>query len=316
MKSDKIINFGELLKKAWQFVWKFKYLWLLGILTGGGASASTNNLSYLINSSPNTDDWQNSMSGHNLANNIPPIEKVLGASDTALTAAIIITISITIIIISLLIIYLNVTARGAIISAVNGIDRDKNFRLTESWHYGHKYFWKIFGFSIIFSLLIILPMIFLAAPVAIMVAVRWYVPAIIIGVLFLLIFVIYIIYLSLAIEYGERILVLENKGAWESITLGTQFLNKNWKNVLLTYLILIAVMIGAGTVLAVGILLVGGILFAMVFGLYFINQVTAIIVAIPLGLALFVVLLAANGIISSYRSTIITLAYKEIKSIN
>jgi len=315
MKSDKLINFGELLKEAWQYIWSFKYLWLLGILAGGGISASTNNFSYFLNSGSDAKDWQ-SLSNHTVANGMPSMGRVLGASDSAISAIAILVVTIVALAFCLVLIYLNITARGAIISAVDKLDLDKKFSLAESWHYGHKYFWKILGFNVLFALLIIIPTLFLAAPIIMMVVVKWYIPAVIVGLFFLLIFIVYVTYISLSIQYGERILVLENKGAWDSIKLGTQFLNKNWKNVLLTYLILIAVMVGAGTVLAIGVLLVGGILFAIAFGIYLLNQTVAIIIAIPFGLALFCALLVANGMISSYQSTLLTLVYKEIKSNN
>ncbi len=32
------INFGEVLTKAWQIVWKFKVLWIFGILAGCGGN--------------------------------------------------------------------------------------------------------------------------------------------------------------------------------------------------------------------------------------------------------------------------------------
>jgi len=131
----------------------------------------------------------------------------------------------------------------------------------------------------------------------------------------LLIFIIYAIYISISIQYAERILVLENKGAWDSIKLGTQFINKNWRNVLLTYLVLLAVMIVAGILLIIGILLVGGILFGATLGLYFINSIVAIVVAIPLALAFLIALLVINGLISSYQSSLLTLDYREIKKL-
>lgn len=314
MRSDKIVNFGELLKKAWQYVWKFKYLWLLGILTGGGASSGSSNFSLPANSWPNNNDWQNSMTGHNLTDAVPSLGKVLGASGTSLPIVLMLVIALAVFLLLILFIYLSITARGAIISAVNGIDSGKNFSLAESWHYGHKYFWKILGFSILSFLIIFVPLLFLATPVVIMAMLKWYIPAIIVGVLFLIIFVLYAIYIALSIQYGERILVLENKGSWDSIKDGMQFFRNNWKNVLLTYLILIALMIGAGTALVIGLLIVGGSLAAIVYGLYLANQTVAIILAIPLGLILFTALLAANGLIASYQSTLITLVYKEIRA--
>lgn len=315
MKTDKIVNFGEVLKKAWHHVWKFKYLWLLGILAGGGTSMSSNNISSLSNLNTRSKDWQN-FNTDSLTSFATSAGKVLGAANTSFPIILTIIIVLAVILLLLIFIYLNITARGAIISAVDGIDKDRNISLSQSWHMGHKYFWKILLFAILVCLLLLIPLLFLATPVVIMAMVRWYIPAIVVGLLFLLLFMVYAFYITLSMQYGERILVLENKQAWDSIKLGVNFFNKNWKNVLLAYLILIALMIGAGLVLAIGLFIIGGTFFGVVFGLYFANHNAAIIVAIPLGLALFAALLVASGLISSYQSTLLTLVYKEIKSNN
>lgn len=313
MKTDKIVDFGEVLKKAWQHVRKYKYLWLLGLLAGSGSGVSSNNFSWVMDSSSSPSNWRPE-SIYNLPSSIPSMGRVLGAADSTVSSVSVLIITLITLMLFVVVIYLNITARGAIISAVDKINQEKENTLSDSWKNGHKYFWRILGFSIIFALLIIVPLLFLATPVVIMVVVRWYIPAVIIGIVFLLLFIVYAIYLSLSVQYGERILVLENEGAWDSIKAGTQFLHKNWKNVLLAYLILLAVMFGAVAILAIGIILVVGTLFGIVYGVYLLNSVVAIILAIPLGLALLVAFLTASGVVSSYRSTFITLVYSEIKS--
>lgn len=318
MKSEKIINFGELLSRAWKYVWKFKFLWLLGLLAGGSAGVSGNNLSYLFNSTPNskTKDWQSIFSGHSMASSLPNSGKVLGVADMATPVFVMLLIFLLLLILVFLFVYLRINSKGAIICAVDRIDQDKKTSLAEAWSLGHKYFLRILGFSILYSLIIILPLLFLATPVIIMAVVRWYIPAIIVGIIFSLIYVVYAIYLALSVEYGERILVLKNKRSWESIKLGIDFFNKNWKNVLLTYLILIAVMLAAGTVLALGIILVCVILGALIYGVYLLNSIAAVIVGVPIALAFIIVMFVACGFIASFRSTILTLAYKEIVKLN
>lgn len=62
------MDFGEVLKKAWKIIWKFKVLWIFGILSscgqsGGGSGGSSANSSAQYNGS----DGANVFNG-----NLPP----------------------------------------------------------------------------------------------------------------------------------------------------------------------------------------------------------------------------------------------------
>lgn len=311
MNSSKLIDFGKLLKISWQYVWRYKFLWFLGILIGGGVSTSGNNFSYLFNSNSEKQNWQNYFDSNKL-DSISGAGKVLGQSNYLSSTSVIIFIALIVLVLAVVMIYLQVTARGAIISAVDKIDQNKHVSLSQSWRTGHKYFWKIFFYSVLVCLIIFVPLSFLSAPIILMATIRWYIPAIIIGMIFLLIIIVYIIYISLIAQYGERILVIENRGPWESIKAGLVFFNKNWKNVLLFYLIIVAVMLASGAALMFASLMVVGILAAIIYGIYTLSSTVAIIVSIPIVLALLILMLVISGIISSYQSTFITLAYKEI----
>lgn len=315
MNSSKLIDFGNILKKSWQCVRKYKYLWLLGILTGGGLNAGSNNINYIFDSSNQKQDWQSFWQNHNFSQ-LSDTGKVLGASDYSLSTNMIITIAVLGFILAVVFIYLQVTARGAIISAVDEINRGENFTLGQSWRAGHKCFWRILLYTLLLMLIMIIPLAVLAIPVAIMASIRWYVPAIIVGLVFALIFIVYAIYIALIVQYGERILVIENKGPWESFITGSKFFRMNWKNVLITYLINIAIAVVAGIAIVISSLIVFSVLFGIVYGIYFINLTAAIIVAIPFGLAVFAALLIIGGILSAFQSSFVTLSYKEIKNLS
>ena len=314
MNTTKLVDFGSVIKKAWQYTWKYKYLWFLGILTGGGFSGGGNNINYLINSGSENQNWQNIFHNHAVSSS-PIMGKILGATDYSISTGFIVFMSLLGLILAIALIYLQITARGAIITAVDKLDQNQHFTLGNSWHAGHKYFWRIFLFTLLLVFIILVPLAFLFTPVAIMASLRWYIPAVIVGIIFALIFVVYAIYIALIVQFGERILVLEDKGPWQSIIIGEKFFRKNWKNVLLTYLINMAVAMLAGIVVVIACLIVVGLLFGIVYGIYTANSTAAIVVAIPLGLAVLIALMIIGGIISAYQSSILTLAYKEIKNI-
>ena len=318
MKSANI-DFLKILKNSWSYVWKYKFLWLLGLLAGGGGlNYSGGNFSYLWNGS-DTEKLKNlpPLHGGDVAiNNLPAAGRVLGGStqDTTLFFAI---VALLILVFALLFIYLNITAQGAIIKSVERIDSDRTIKLGQSWHFGHKYFWRVLGFSLFYGLvLILLPLLVLSTPVVIFAVSSLTIPAIIFGVLFFLVYFVYVIYLALIMPYAIRLLVLEDYPVIKSITKGFHFFNKNWKNAVLMYLIILAVMTAASIVLGIALLISGGILVLIGVGMYLLNTIVGIIYTVIFGLALFIALMIAAGLISSYQSTVLTLTYRNIKALN
>lgn len=309
MKSGNI-DIAKILKRAYEIVIKNKYLWLLGLLAGGGGISLYNGGSGFSGL-----DQENIFKGGedisvNRASDLAG--KVLG-DYTGITSDILMAIVIAVLIFAIIMIYLSITAKGAILSAVDEIDADKKVALGEAWRSGKKYFWRLFWLSVITSLIVFVP---IAVVVGVSVALYLSglkVTAVIIGVLFALVFVIGLIYLSLFYPYAERMLVLENISTTQSLKDGVAFFNKNWKEAVIMYLVMIAVNIGISFVL----LIVGSII-VIVLGLlgvaiYYASHVLVWIYAVPVGLVLIAILLIISGIIASYNSAVYTLTYKEIK---
>ena len=69
----KQFDFGTILSRAWQIIWKFKVMWIFGILAGCGRNGPSpnNRLSYRADSQ--TNDWQNYQ---NWVNKIDPNQVV------------------------------------------------------------------------------------------------------------------------------------------------------------------------------------------------------------------------------------------------
>lgn len=313
MKTSNI-DFVEIIKKSFRYILKYKYLWLLGLLAGGGGIGFGNS-GYTMSQSDFNNFEPLKNSGDVSMQNIGSISgKVLGV-ESGINTTIWFILAITILALIILFIYFSITARGAIVFSVDKIDSGKDLSFSQAWRGGYKYFWKILLLSIIFGLIIFIPILVFAGIIVGLVLLKLTVTAIILGLLFLLIFIAFVIYISLIIPYSERILIIENISTLKSITHGIKFFNRNWKNALLMYLILIALNIGASIVLAIGLgtIVIVLILIGLLF--YAINIILVWIFGVLAGLAVLIFLLVATGIIQSYNSTVFTLTYREIKKL-
>lgn len=312
------IDFVAIIKKAFHFVLKYKYLWLFGLLAGG-SGAGFNNSGYTMSGTDmeklkDLNPLKNS--GDVSLQNIGSVGGKIMGVESGTNIATWIVLAVVILALVILCIYLSVTARGAIVLSVDKIDSGQDLNCWQAWRGGYKYFWKIFLLSIIFGLIIFIPILVLGGIIAGLAFLKLTVTAIVLGLLFLLIFIIFVVYLSLIIPYSERILIIENISLTESVLGGVKFFNKNWKNAVLMYLILAALNIGASIALAIGLgtVIIVLVLIGLLF--YAINIVLVWIYGVLAGLLIIALLLTATGMIQSYYSTTITLTYREIKKLN
>ena len=307
------MNHFKILKESFNLVLKNRYLWFLGLFLGGGIGSNYLNLP----SSMKTNNVPNNTSGNIAAlvsANVKDAGQVLGEKVGAsisnpewLIAAILILIFV------LLMIYLSITAKGAATWAVVKLHSGTKFGLSDAWAMGHKYFWRKLSFDIIVGASILVIMAVLATPVILFAIFEMIIPAIVLGIIFGLAFVAFIVYVSLFLPYSERTVFLEDKKNFAAIFAGFKLFNKNWLNLVLMYLILF----GIGMVIAVGIILsviiLGLLAFAIGSGFYFLNHITGYVIGGTIGLAIIIALIILSGALQSFSWSAITLAYKEIK---
>lgn len=311
------LNFDSILKRSYNLIIKFKFLWLLGILTA--ASSGFSGSSYSSSDWFNKFDSNSSDQSFNLQNNffskISEGGKVLGTSTAdKLTSLNSLTLTIMVILIIFLIIciYLRVTAAGAIVKSVYALDEGTNTTLASSWRFGHKYFWRRFGFGLIMAFLALTP-IFITVFIACLISLLHIIAlTILVSVIFGLISLASIIYLSLISPYAERILFIKGKDIFTSIENGFRFFNKNWIDIVLVYLINIAFGIIYGIAAMIAMLFCIGIFLLPVILIYTASQVLAICFGLIVLLAIFIVLLIFSGGFQAFKSSNLTLAYKDL----
>lgn len=307
------MNHLKILKESYGLVIKHKYLWFLGLLLG--TSSGMNLYNY---SGDNSNFFKQNGSNENIASlvsaNVKDAGQVLGDKiSVGMSNTEWVIIAFCVLILIIVLIYLSVTAKGATTWAISKLHGGAKFGLSDAWKMGHKYFWRRLSFDIITGASILIIMSILALPVIVLAIFELIVPAVILGILFGLAFLAFVIYLSLFLPYSERILFLENKKTFPAILGGFKLFNKNWVNLLLMYLILFAIGMAVAIGLMIAVIICGLLAFGIGAAFYFLNHIAGYAIGGLIGFALLLALLVFCGALQSFNWAVITLAYKEIK---
>ncbi|MFA5926988.1 MAG: hypothetical protein WCT32_01470 [Patescibacteria group bacterium] len=318
------MDYQAILTRAFNIIKRHRFLWLLGLFTGGAVpNWQFGNTNYTPTESDleKLRNWQENipikLPSTDLvrADGAESLGKVLGDSAQSIVGTDFFwPILVTLLIISGIAIYLSTTARSAIIRSVYLIDKGKAITLGESWRIGHKYFWRQLSLSVIVSALIVLPLLLMVTPIvllAIFVPSNYaLIPSVI---LFAIIMIGFMIYVSLVTPYAQRMLIIENKRPLESIIASIKFFNQSWLQFVGLYFILMALNIAAGIVFVLALLVAIAILFAIGAAINTMSSIALAVYASIAVVAVIVTLLVYGGIISAFSSTSTTLAFLDRK---
>lgn len=152
MKGDLTVNFGEVLTKAWQIIWKHKILWFFGILASIG-SWGGNNINYSFSGTQSLE--------------VPPAFQEFTRSPGEMAAWIFLGVIVLLLLIAL-VIFLNTIGRIALIRGSQAADSGSvRIIFGELFSGSLPYFWRVFLLNLLFglamaivSILIILVMVF------------------------------------------------------------------------------------------------------------------------------------------------------------
>lgn len=308
------MDYGKLIKKSFALVWNNRFLWILGIFAGGSGLGFMNFGGY----SGGGSDWEDVKEGipsdtAQSALESNPFGHVLGAQTDSISAVATAILIVLVLALALLLVYICITSKGALVLATRELNDDKATNFSSSWAMGRKYFWRRLGMSLLISLVIFVVLIILSIPVILLAIFELTIPAIILGILFLIPFCLAIFYFSLFFPYTERIFFIENKSVLLSLKDGFVFFNKNWLVAILVYLISGGIGIGVGLAIFIALGIVGLILFGICALIFLASQMAAYIVGAVFALILLIALIYFSGAINSFNWTMITLAYAELK---
>ncbi|MBI5943400.1 MAG: hypothetical protein HY864_03455 [Chloroflexi bacterium] len=290
-------NFGEVLARAWQIIWKHKVLWVFGVFAsfargGGGGSSGGSNSGYQTGSgdSPfSTDQLERGMNqfGHFLENNL----------------WIIIAVVVLLFLLSFVFFMLGMMGRIGIIKGVARAEKGaEKLAFGEIWSESMPFFWRIFGLNFLIGLAffaILFPLVLFGVFTA--------------GIGFLCILPLLCILIPLSwvfmviIEQAQAAIVLEDLGMMDGFKRGWEIVKANAGP-----MIVMALILGIGGAV-IGVIIALPIILAavpLIIGANRLNEtLTPVYIAAACCAAYFPILLFLNGILTAYIQSAWALTY-------
>ncbi len=293
-------NFGEVLTRAWQIIWKHKVLWIFGILAScarrsGGSSSGGGNRG--IQTDP----------GGNAPFSGGQMERVMTQFGQYIEQHlwIIIAVSLALILFSIIIYAIGMMGRIGLIKGTYKAENGQSLVFGEIWSESMPYFWRIFGLNFLIGLaffVIFIPLILFGVITA--------------GIGFLCIIPLICILVpvgwvvALILEQAQAAIVLEELGMLDGLKRGWQIVKSN-----------------VGPIIVMGLILgIGGFIVGIVFALPVIIAVVPLVVGVaalresltPLYIALaccavyMPILIFFNGVLTAYLQSAWTLTFMRL----
>jgi hypothetical protein len=298
------MDYGGLVKKALDIMWKFKYLWVFGFfvqaLSGGGGGMvrlpdKWDKFKFPIGCC--SDSW------HGLNGLKVTIDNHIGE----LAIAIILLLILAAFLIFLIFMVLGIISQGGLIHCVSRIQAGEKPSFGDGWRVGIKNFWRMLGIWIIIAILIITSIFLILVPF-ILVIIASGVFGLLFGMFLIPLFILAIIFISLIDFYATRTCILEGKGVFDSLAGAWETLKNNLaKTVMVTI-----ISIGSTFVYIIGFIVLGLVL-AIPFVLMAVaNLFLGIVLGVLAGLIYIIVVSGAWG---AYIDSLWTLAFLELKKL-
>ncbi len=299
------MDYGGILKRAWNVTWKYKILWLFGLFAGGFGSSggSTGSPS---SSTSSTSNPFNGLTPQQIEGRIAPYIGLIVAGIVFL------------VVIGIVFWIVGIAARGGLVHLVNEAEDRRQVRAGEGWDRGFHFWWRTFAMELLLGLpaLVIGGVTAAAVAVGILGAIRSgsssaagaAALSAVGGMCFLLVIVVilaiaYALIIGPVLQLALRYIVLKDQGPIESIKSGWHDLWSK-RGAFVMYLLMIAVGLGIGiasAIVFVPVLLVG-------FALVFLG---------PVGIALaatlvMVVALAIGSVTGTFHSAVWTIFFRRM----
>jgi hypothetical protein len=307
------MDYGEVIRKAWDITKKYKYLWIFGFIlalfggrgvgvrTGGGRG-----IEYTLR-------------GEDLQKAPLIMQQFLFRLQNVLRDNIhlIILSVIFLIIFSLAGLVLFIIAEGGLIGCVSNIESNEKSGLIDGFKIGAHYFWRILGKNLLIYLSLFIIILFFVLLFTIPFYTLysssnyrflWFtIPLFIIFIIFMIPIGVFITILN---DYSSRFLVIKNNGIIRSIKNSFRLIFNNFKHTIIIALILFGIGILIGIILFIIFLIIGGPAALLGFSLYRAGAIAPLlIIAIIAVLFLLVLSVIINGTKMTFTSSVWTLTF-------
>jgi hypothetical protein len=300
------MDFGKLLSRSWEIVWNNKFLFVLGFLAalGGGGGGGSTNFNF----------------GRGDFADVPLDFDLPGRAELFWSqyGFLIMAVGCCLLLFFIVLWLISLTAQAGLIDAVNRIDDGQSSSFGEAWAAGVSKLLPLVGLSLLLTVPFILfglvaAAIGIGAVVtdggSIFVVLGFLVACLACFVGLLAIFV------QILYPFAQRALVLEDAGVVASISRGWQIMRENVGDAVILIVIAIAITIIYGFVVLIVLLPLSLIaIVPIILGVVASGELGVIPVLLAVGGLLCMGLAAAvlNAILVAYRSTLMTLGYKEL----
>ncbi len=290
------LNYGDIVRRAWQITWNHKILWLFGILAGLGGGGGNVNFNQNFGGG----------GGTGTPTDLPRIfEQFTGRLDETTVLLIVIGAIVAVIVLAIAFLVLSIIGRGGLIGGVQLADRKNAVTLGEAWQLGLKYFVPVLLIGLaVFVLNLVIGAASLFAALTICLAPL----ACVLGLLSIPIAVI--------AYFAQIAVVTENLPAPAAASRAWQIIRDNFGTILVLGLIVFGVSFVVGLVLAAPfILIAGGLVVSLLAGASGeapqVGNTGALLAGLCL-LAYLPVVIVLGGILQSWVTATWTLAYERL----
>lgn len=302
------LDFFEVIKRAWQITWKYKFLWVFGYLIALAAGGSS------FSSSMNS-----SFSG---ADSASAAKSAAGFAEAYLVSIII--AACVLMLFGLVIWILSILSTGGLVGVAAKIERGETTSLKDGFKIGAKNFWRIFGLNLIVGLIIFLMIMAVIVPLIVIIVVisqagdqgggmlAGMICLILVGIVAIFVIAIAATVLSLISIYATRYIVLESGRVFASFKNGWRLIRRKLGPTFLMFLLVMLISSLAGLAFAVPGLMIGIPVFVTMFSGIAANNFFIVFLSF-IGIILLVLVMSfLNGVLETYRSIVWTLTFIRI----
>lgn len=286
------MDYGQLIKRAWNLVWEHKFLILLGVLVALGSANGGDG---------NAGKAASSFGDGSAAVQLPSdfefsLRWIMDSISIPRYAAIsIVIIAGVLLVVGLAVWVLSLVSRGGLIDGVNALEAGQTSSFGEAFQAGWQKIWTLLGIGIIPAIpALLLGVVTAVAAVSFFGVIKVNTittsPNIVLAILAIavvLLLVVFTVFLSLLQTFANRACMLEDKPVFAAYKRGFSVLMENFGSALVLLLIQITVSLGIGIVMIL----------------------PSIVMA--LCCLLWPLLILIQGVTSAYFSTLWTLAWRQ-----
>lgn len=298
------MDYLALAKRAYKLTIENKFLWIFGFLAGSVGGLTGYQFSSLNGSSSKTENID-----HAKLQQLLDQLRVFYETHTMTILA----VALAVLLFMVLMFILSILSQGALISSVARLNKAEKVDFWKGLKDGGKYFWRIWGLMIAYSMIIFLAMAVLCLPLLVTISSANVVLTVLWAIIALLLIFLVCLVISFVAPYSQCLVVLKNKGVIESIKDGFEFVRTHILNIFVVYLMLMAIGIIFGIGLGILVLILGAVLALIGIAIGLTSIIAGSIYALAC-IIIFVLLISIiMGAYNAYQTAVITLAYEQLK---